>query len=109
MTMKRYGIYVTHLPCLILVDGQWGNWCVYETCSKSCGSGTKVRTRHCDDPLPSNGGQSCVGDAHNEITCNTDTCPGNETLHAYIFINVESNFSLNQNDRISCNKKLNSS
>ena len=106
--MKRYGIYVTHLPCLILVDGQWGNWGVYETCSKSCGSGTKIRTRHCDDPLPSNGGQSCVGDAHNEMTCNTDTCPGNETLHAYIIINFESN-SLNQNNRISCNKKLNSS
>ena len=84
--MKRYGIYVAHLPCLILVDGQWGNWRVYETCSKSCGSGTKVRTRLCDNPSPLNGGVSCTGPGRDETTCKANPCPGSLFIDEFLMI-----------------------
>ena len=65
-----------------LVDGQWGDWTEYGQCSKSCESGTKVRTRLCDNPSPLNGGVSCTGPGRDETTCKANPCPGS------LFINV---------------------
>jgi len=79
----------TSLPCVGLnyqtescnssiscpVDGVWGSWGTYSTCTASCGSGIQTRTRLCSNQ--SNGGQPCYGSATQTISCATNiTCPG---------------------------------
>ena len=61
----------------LLVDGQWGPWGGYGSCSKTCNSGQKVRTRKCNSPLPSHGGEGCIGSDREETICNIKGCPGN--------------------------------
>ncbi|VDK44340.1 unnamed protein product [Anisakis simplex] len=48
-----------------VVDGHWTQWSAWSQCSETC---YKFRTRECDAPKPSNGGQLCLGrdlDTHN--------------------------------------------
>ena len=42
-----------------IVDGNWGQWHTWTVCTKSCGGGTRTRTRYCDDPPASGGGKLC--------------------------------------------------
>ena len=60
-----------------LVDGQWGDWDEWSDCSRSCGGGTKIRTKLCDNPFPQFGGKECLGPATELSLCNSDRCPGN--------------------------------
>ena len=62
---------------LFSVNGQWGAWGAYSTCSKTCGTGQRSRARTCTNPAPSNGGSNCVGSSSETSNCNTDSCPGN--------------------------------
>lgn len=65
----------------IIVHGYWssfdsfGDW---SNCSESCGGGIKNRKRFrtCTDPPPSDGGNSCVGEATDseEQKCNIEDC-----------------------------------
>ena len=48
----------------------WGEYGDYGGCSKTCGGGTKTRTRPC---LPS--GSGCVGSTTDVVPCNTQECP----------------------------------
>ncbi|XP_052709126.1 netrin receptor UNC5B-like [Crassostrea angulata] len=64
------------------VDGGWGAWQTwgdYKTCTKTCGTGTKVRhrVRYCDNPSPSNGGAKCQGKdrERDDGVCNVHGCP----------------------------------
>ncbi|XP_076172003.1 A disintegrin and metalloproteinase with thrombospondin motifs 9 isoform X2 [Ptiloglossa arizonensis] len=57
------------------VDGQWGEWGRYGECSRSCGGGVKKKYRECNDPLPQNGGNYCVGDRVKYRSCGTRECP----------------------------------
>ena len=62
-------------PCP--VDGEWGPWSP-GTCSASCGRGTLIRTRQCNNPSPKFGGRNCPGLATTEgsfLTCNEGQCP----------------------------------
>ncbi|XP_033120035.1 properdin-like [Anneissia japonica] len=56
-------------PCPI--DGQWSNWGRWSGCSKTCGDGTNVRTRRCNNPKPQYNGQSCTGDPREKKTCHS--------------------------------------
>ena len=58
------------------MNGGWSEWGPHEECSALCGGGIEKNLRLCNDPLPSNGGDECVGDATREIACNTQACPG---------------------------------
>ena len=58
-----------------LVDGQWGPFGNWSTCSQSCGGGVRTRQRECNNPLPSNGGLDCVGKMIQELSCNASACP----------------------------------
>jgi hypothetical protein len=58
-------------------DGGWSPYSEWGTCSKTCGGGTQSRTRTCTNPTPANGGASCVGDAVDSQSCNTQPCPTN--------------------------------
>ncbi|XP_073244555.1 SCO-spondin-like isoform X1 [Porites lutea] len=65
-------------PCrtVAVVNGGWGNWSEWSACSTSCGPGTSIRTRRCDNPPPSPGGKSCVGLPVDNKPCDLGPCPG---------------------------------
>ena len=53
-------------------EGEWWSvWGSYGDCSKSCGGGTKRRTR------TFNGGSGCPGVSLETTTCNEHSCTGN--------------------------------
>uniref|UniRef100_A0A673NGX1 A disintegrin and metalloproteinase with thrombospondin motifs 3-like n=1 Tax=Sinocyclocheilus rhinocerous TaxID=307959 RepID=A0A673NGX1_9TELE len=56
-------------------DGAWSAWSKYGSCSRSCGTGVCFRTRQCNNPAPSNGGQDCPGVNYEYQLCNIDDCP----------------------------------
>ncbi|XP_028269377.1 A disintegrin and metalloproteinase with thrombospondin motifs 3 [Parambassis ranga] len=62
-------------PNQVKQDGAWGSWSKYGSCSRSCGTGVRFRTRQCNNPAPSNGGQDCPGVNYEYQLCNTDDCP----------------------------------
>jgi hypothetical protein len=53
---------------IVSVDGGWSD---YSGCTAECGGGLQYRT--CSNPIPSNGGMDCVGDATQP--CNQQACP----------------------------------
>ena len=53
-------------------DGVWSPWGDYNSCTKNCNSGTKRRTRRCQNP---HNGADCPGDDKEEEVCNTQPCP----------------------------------
>ena len=55
-------------------DGHWGRWSSWSTCSTTCGDGTKIRTRQCDDPPPANSGKPCSGDERQQEACTARRC-----------------------------------
>ncbi|CAC5417849.1 Adhesion G protein-coupled receptor B2,Coadhesin,Thrombospondin-1,Mucin-like protein,Hemicentin-1,Adhesion G protein-coupled receptor B3,Thrombospondin-2 [Mytilus coruscus] len=57
------------------VDGQWGSWASWGTCSVTCASGTETRQRQCDSPAPQHNGQSCSGSGTETKTCTKVSCP----------------------------------
>ena len=65
------------------VDGGYSSWSEFSVCTKTCGNGTKYRTRICTHPRPAHGGRDCgrLGRNFEEILCNTHPCPvhGNYT------------------------------
>lgn len=69
------------------VDGNWGPWSSFTSCSKTCGDGTNSKYRLCDNPAPSNGGAECSGDKIVVSTCNEQDCDGNDARGAD-YVNV---------------------
>ena len=59
----------------LAINGGWGSWSSFSSCSKTCGGGTKRRTRRCNNPTPAYGGADCSGAASETSSCNTDHCP----------------------------------
>lgn len=57
--------------------GQWSE------CSSSCGNGYRIRKRHCDDPLPQNGGLECSGCSIDFEVCNSQPCPEIQKLSTW--------------------------
>ena len=56
------------------VDGGWGSWSSYSTCSRTCGGGTKSKSRNCNNPKPAHGGARCRGSSSQSKSCNTQEC-----------------------------------
>ena len=67
--MKKYMILriiqelhiVRYICSLLLVNCAWENWSAWSTCSITCGTGIKIRTRRIS-VHESNGGTACSGD-----------------------------------------------
>uniref|UniRef100_H0W816 ADAM metallopeptidase with thrombospondin type 1 motif 3 n=1 Tax=Cavia porcellus TaxID=10141 RepID=H0W816_CAVPO len=55
-------------------DGNWGSWTKFGSCSRTCGTGVRFRTRQCNNPTPINGGQDCPGVNFEYQLCNTEEC-----------------------------------
>ncbi|XP_057307714.1 SCO-spondin-like [Hydractinia symbiolongicarpus] len=77
---EEENIPCTQSPCP--VHGVWGAWVNNNDCSVTCGSGQKTRTRTCNNPAPSNGGNECVDlNGANALTeqgttpCTQSSCP----------------------------------
>ena len=81
-----------------LVDGNWGIWGDWSSCSESCGEGRSSRIRICDSPSPQYGGSDCILDdsfvlstdangGMKEIAsknCVVKYCPGTVQSHGLI-------------------------
>ncbi|XP_077129422.1 semaphorin-5B isoform X2 [Ranitomeya variabilis] len=63
-------------PQLCPVKGSWSCWSSWTQCSATCGGGHYQRTRTCTNPVPSNGGDICIGLHTEEALCNTYPCEG---------------------------------
>lgn len=58
------------------VDGGFGLWSSWTACSKTCGTGSQSRSRPCNNPTPTGGGQNCTGDSSQAKSCKIKSCPG---------------------------------
>uniref|UniRef100_A0A8D2N4A3 ADAM metallopeptidase with thrombospondin type 1 motif 3 n=1 Tax=Zonotrichia albicollis TaxID=44394 RepID=A0A8D2N4A3_ZONAL len=56
-------------------DGHWGAWTKFGSCSRTCGTGVRFRTRQCNNPMPINGGDDCAGVNFEFQLCSTEECP----------------------------------
>ena len=62
---------------LNIVDGDWTMFSAWSDCSVTCGIGTQVRTRICENPRSQNGGKPCVGENSEIRQCDTSIkCKG---------------------------------
>ncbi|XP_074653359.1 uncharacterized protein LOC141907576 [Tubulanus polymorphus] len=64
----------TDAECNAPLDGHWNRWSSWDSCSITCGTGTKKRTRQCQDPAPKNNGRMCVGSATDITPCSMRPC-----------------------------------
>ncbi|CAG2233604.1 unnamed protein product [Mytilus edulis] len=55
--------------------GSWSCWEDDGHCSTSCGNGTQIRRRRCDNLAPTNVGNECPGDNVTYVHCNIIECP----------------------------------
>ncbi|KAL4631333.1 A disintegrin and metalloproteinase with thrombospondin motifs 2-like [Arapaima gigas] len=70
---KGHCIWLT--PDILKQDGNWGMWSKFGSCSRTCGRGVRFKTRECDNPIPANGGRTCLGPKYEFQLCNTEECP----------------------------------
>ena len=66
---------ITCHACHCIVDGEWGAWNTWASCSKTCGNGTTSRQRVCDSPAPAHGGKECQGESTQTKDCFEQHCP----------------------------------
>ena len=81
------------------IDGHWGRWSDWSSCSVTCGDGYRKRYRKCDNPAPVQGGLNCPGSSTEADGCVMRRCTlGKDywlclihaeiSLCSYTFINV---------------------
>lgn len=68
------------------VDGKWGVWGKWTTCSKTCGGGYMSRSRTCNNPAPQNGGRPCQGPSSERTSCNDQKCPGRRCIDLIVIV-----------------------
>ena len=62
------------IDCTFPLDGNWSEWSIYSVCScqAKIDTGTKTKTRLCNNPLRQIGGNFCVPLANNVVDNSTD-------------------------------------
>ncbi|NXG35368.1 ATS8 metalloproteinase, partial [Dromaius novaehollandiae] len=82
------------------VDGAWGPWSPWGSCSRTCGGGVQFSHRHCDSPEPRHGGRYCEGQRARYQSCRTEECPADgksfreqqcEKYNSYNFTDLDGN------------------
>lgn len=61
--------------CCVTVNGGWGPWSLWDSCSVTCGGGLQRRHRLCNNPAPKYNGKDCLGDSKASRLCNSQSCP----------------------------------
>ncbi|XP_053383499.1 thrombospondin-2-like [Mercenaria mercenaria] len=56
------------------VHGGWSGWSDWGSCSATCDIGLERRDRTCSNPWPSDAGDHCYGDAHEDRICSSAAC-----------------------------------
>lgn len=56
------------------VDGRWGKWSMFASCSRTCGGGIQLSKRECNNPVPTNGGKYCQGVRVKYRSCSLNPC-----------------------------------
>ncbi|XP_065190216.1 A disintegrin and metalloproteinase with thrombospondin motifs adt-1-like isoform X2 [Sycon ciliatum] len=62
-------------PPACAMNGMWGSWTLWSGCSEACGQGIRNRIRYCSNPPPSDDGEYCDGEFHEEEPCEMRPCP----------------------------------
>ncbi|XP_064618507.1 A disintegrin and metalloproteinase with thrombospondin motifs 12-like isoform X2 [Lineus longissimus] len=57
------------------INGEWGEWSGWASCTRTCGAGVSHAERLCNNPMPGNGGKYCLGERKRFRICNTKGCP----------------------------------
>ncbi|XP_058855652.1 A disintegrin and metalloproteinase with thrombospondin motifs 9-like [Acipenser ruthenus] len=70
----KHGLCIAREHEATAVDGAWGVWSPFGTCSRTCGGGIKIAVRECNRPVPKNGGKYCLGRRMKFRSCNSDPC-----------------------------------
>ena len=69
-------VETTHILLdIFLVHGGFTAWHDDGGCSTTCGGGVQMQTRSCTNPVPEFGGNDCVGNSTQSVTCNVEDCP----------------------------------
>ena len=55
----------------------WSKWNEWSECSSTCGEGVMRRTRRCNNPPPTYGGEDCIGETYEDKSCELEPCPIN--------------------------------
>ncbi len=60
----------------VAVDGNWGDWFEWDSCTAQCGGGSQTHARLCNNPEPSNGGLNCseTNVEYETRDCNQNPC-----------------------------------
>ena len=58
----------------VLTNGQWSPWGDFSSCTKTCGTGTRGRSRTCASPALFGDGKNCVGSSVETEICNIHVC-----------------------------------
>lgn len=95
-TEACYLIFFTFVS--FTVDGGFGLWSSWTACSKTCGTGSQSRSRPCNNPTPTGGGQNCTGDSSQAKSCKIKSCPGEEFLLCVCFYEGQTKCSVYVND-----------
>ncbi|CAG2233610.1 unnamed protein product [Mytilus edulis] len=84
------GDSVKNESCIIRgCPGIWSSWEENGQCSTTCGNGTEIRRRRCDNTAPTNDGDECPCDNITYVHCNTKECPDTlktvQLRHSFIY------------------------
>ena len=67
-------------PVIFSGHGGWSEY-VFDPCSVTCGGGTQIGSRACDNPSPvGTTGSTCPGSTTVSQECGTEECSGKERL-----------------------------
>ena len=61
---------------MVSVDGEWGQWKAWSSCSVTCDTGVKVRHRDCIFNTSGPRGADCPGSNEESLACSLTYCPG---------------------------------
>ncbi|TTA54982.1 A disintegrin and metalloproteinase with thrombospondin motifs 7 [Bagarius yarrelli] len=56
------------------VNGGWGPWSEWSSCTRTCDAGVQKSHRDCVNPTPRNGGRYCLGERRRYKICNKVPC-----------------------------------
>ncbi|KAJ7996191.1 hypothetical protein DPEC_G00234490 [Dallia pectoralis] len=79
------------------VEGRWGRWGTFGSCSRTCGGGIQLAKRECNNPVPCNGGKYCQGVRVKYRSCNLNPCPDAGKSYREEQCEAYNGFSLNTN------------